>query len=263
MDFSHFYRSQWLFFDLDDTLWDFFKNSELSLRHVFSTFNEINGAFPSFEEFSEVYHRHNASLWNAFAEGSVTSSLLKTERWRRTLFADADPLEPPEICSVIDREYLHFLSEQPTLVDGAQEMLTNLSKDYMIAVLSNGFIDTQYRKLLFSGLWRFVTRTVVSDEAGFQKPDPRLYEYAVNATGATGTPIMIGDNPATDILGALRAGWCAIWYNPGHKPLPWTDKELRDEGIAPSLFLGSASNMEEVERIIRSTSRRRDLGACR
>ena len=250
MDFAHFSRPRWLFFDLDDTLWDFNKNSEESLRHVFSAFTEINTAFPSFEAFADAYHLHNAALWQAFAEGSVSSARLKSERWRRTLFPGSDPAEPPEICMTIDTEYLRFLAEQPYLIKGAEGMLRRLSKSHMIAVLSNGFIDTQYRKLRFSGLWRFVTRTVVSDEACFQKPDPRLYDYAVKATGATGTPIMIGDNPSTDILGALRAGWNAIWYNPSRKPLPWTEEELREEGIDPSLFLGTVSTMAEVERLV-------------
>lgn len=251
MDLAHFSRPKWLFFDLDDTLWDFHKNSGESLRHVFSMFPEINRRFSSFDEFSKEYHIHNSALWGDFADGKISSGMLKSERWRRTLYPDSNPLSPPDICATIDREYLHFLAEQPGLVDGAEATLSRLSKDFMVAVLSNGFIDTQYRKLKHSGLWRFITRTVVSDEAGFQKPDPRLYDYAVSATGATGTPIMIGDNPLTDILGALRAGWKAIWLNPSGKEFPLSDDDFKEEGINPALFLGSAGNLAEVERLIR------------
>ena len=246
----HFSRPKWLFFDLDDTLWDFKRNSLESLRHVFSLFNEINGVFGTFDEFSDEYHRHNKILWEDFAAGKVTSDKLKTERWRRTLWPMSDPDLPPAACGVIDREYLRFLSEQPYLVDGAEELLGRLSRRCMIGVLSNGFLDTQYRKLRYSGLWRYVARTVVSEEAGFQKPDPRLYKYAVEATGATGVPIMIGDNPHTDILGALRAGWNAVWYNPGELEFPYSEDELRDEGIAQGLYLGSVRSISECEGVI-------------
>lgn len=252
MDLHTFSRPHWLFFDLDDTLWDFNRNSEESLRHVFSFFREINGAFPSFSEFADTYHAHNSALWNDFSEGKVSSQFLKSERWRRTLFPGFDSECHNDTCLTIDREYLSFLASQPFLVEGVENMLRSLSKDYMIGVLSNGFVDTQYCKLSTSGLWRFITRTVVSDEAGFRKPDPRLYQFAVDATGASGIPVMIGDNPLTDIMGALRSGWEAIWYNPDNKAFPLSPDNLEAEGVDTSLYLGSATNANDIERLIRT-----------
>ncbi|MBD5356221.1 MAG: noncanonical pyrimidine nucleotidase, YjjG family [Bacteroides sp.] len=246
MVFSHFTRPIWLFFDLDDTLWDFSRNSLESLHNVFEKFKEINSRFPSFNDFLTLYRLHNSVLWKDFAEGKISSESLKSERWRLTLFPDSDPAATPEICRAIDKEYLRCLACQPHVIDGAFPMLEALSKDYMIAVLSNGFIDTQYLKLKYSGLWKYIARAVVSDEAGYQKPDPRLYEYAVNATGAIGTPVMIGDNPDTDILGALLAGWKTIWLNPCGNRLPLC------RGVDPENFLGSAPDLKEVEKIIRS-----------
>lgn len=250
MFFSQFSRPQWLFFDLDDTLWDFKKNSEETLRYVFSNFKEINSRFKSPESFLDTYHMHNDVLWKDFADGKISSELLKTERWRRTLFANSDPMSPPEICRVIDARYLSILATKPYLTEGAEELLHSLSKKYMIAVLSNGFIDTQYHKLKFSGLWKYITRTVVSDEAGFQKPDPNIYKYAMEATGATGTPIMIGDNPKTDILGALRSGWKAVWYNPYNKEFPLSYNDIISTGINPDLYLGSISHLKELETLL-------------
>lgn len=252
MIFSHFKRPIWLFFDLDDTLWDFKKNSVESLRYVYSVFPDIKATFKSFNDFYDEYHLHNDALWKDFAEGKISSGALKSERWRRSLFPNTNPLSPPNICTEIDREYLQFLAMQTNLVEGAEKILDNLSKDYMIAVLSNGFPDTQYRKLQYSGLWKYISRTIVSDEAGFQKPDPMLYKYAVNATGANGVPIMIGDNPFTDILGALRSGWKAIWFHPRKDELPFSLNSLKREGINPEFYLGSTDKLETVEYLIRS-----------
>lgn len=246
MEFHNFSRPRWLFFDLDDTLWDFKRNSLESLRHVYSIYPEIFGRFPTFEQFVDEYHAHNSDLWIDFAEGKVSSGRLKSERWRRTLFPGSDSEKPVAVCADIDREYLHFLAEQPGLVDGVREVLDNLSRRYMIGVLSNGFLDTQYRKLRHSGLWRYVVRTIVSDEVGYQKPDPRLYKYAVDATGAVGTPVMIGDNPHTDIIGALRAGWQAVWYNPEELEFPYSKEILGKEGIHPGLYLGSIQKISDL-----------------
>ncbi len=250
MVFSNFSRPQWLFFDLDDTLWDFNKNSNESLHHVYEVFPLINQTFESFDVFSDNYHLHNSSLWKDFAAGRISSGSLKSERWRRTLFPKSDPGLTPKVCHVIDQEYLRFLSSQTALVEGATEMLNVLSKSFLLAVLSNGFIDTQYRKLKYSGLWKYITRTIVSDEAGFQKPDTRLYDYAIQETGATGIPIMIGDNPHTDIIGALKAGWKAIWFNPKNESFPYSVKDLIDNGIDPVRFMGKAQNTDEIIQIL-------------
>lgn len=246
-----FIRPSWVFFDLDDTLWDFRSNSMKSLRFVFDKFPEINSRFDSFESFSEVYHIHNSAMWEAFAKGEVSSDHIKTERWRATLFPDSHSDSCLSICRIINDMYLYKLAEYPETVEDASIVLQSLASDHMIAILSNGFADTQYRKINFSGLWKHITRLVVSDEIGIQKPDPRLYEYAVSATGATGIPVMVGDNPSTDILGALRAGWKAIWFNPDRKPSLLSVDFMRYSGIKPDLYLGEAHSLRDAERLIR------------
>lgn len=72
----------------------------------------------------------------------------------------------------------------------------------------------------------------------------------MSETGATGTPLMVGDSVDNDILGALGAGWKAIWFNRTENPFPYTAGQLEAKGIDPSLFLGTAASMSEVEAII-------------
>ena len=54
---------------------------------------------------------------------------------------------------------------------------------------------------------------IVSEEAGYAKPDPRIFRDALKATGlARPEQIMfIGDNPFADIDGAKRFGMRAAW----------------------------------------------------
>jgi len=191
-------------------------------------------------------------MWELHAKGSVTSEFLKTERWRLTLYPDSAPSTPPEICSVINSAYLENLATQPETAKNAEEVLAMLSKEFMIGVISNGFTDTQYKKLSNSGLWRFVSRTIISDEIGIQKPDSRIFDYAIKETGATTTPVMIGDNPETDVLGALKAGWKAIWFNRYGKQFPYNEEELAENGIDPAIFLGTAKDMNEVYALIKT-----------
>lgn len=245
-----FHRPAWIFYDLDDTLWDFSKNSQKSLLHVFEKYDTIRSVFSCYSEFEDEYHLHNARLWREFAQGRVSTPVLKSERWRLTLFPDSDPSDPPAVCREIDTEYLRFLACQPYTVDGALPMLSRLSKRFMIGAISNGFKDTQYRKLSNSGLGRYISRIIISDEAGIQKPDAGIFAYTVSETGATGTPLMVGDSVDNDILGALGAGWKAIWFNRTENPFPYTAGQLEAKGIDPALFLGTAASMSEVEAII-------------
>ncbi len=245
-------RPQWIFFDLDDTLWDFASHSLESLAFIYENFPEPAQRFSTFEEFRDTYHSHNSLLWQLHAAGKISSEFLRSERWRATLFPEAEPTSPPKACATIDSAYLEFLAKHPGTLKGAGKLLRSLSHDYMLGVLSNGFSATQYAKVYNSGLWKRLTRIITSEEIGIQKPNPEIYRYAVAATGAAGTPTMVGDNPDTDIIGALRAGWKAIWLNPLKKVFPYSDSVLLSEGINPELFLGSAECLDEVEKIIRS-----------
>jgi putative hydrolase of the HAD superfamily len=60
-----------------------------------------------------------------------------------------------------------------------------------------------------------------SGRVGIAKPDPRIFAIALAAVGvdaadasavAAAAPIHIGDSWAADVVGALGAGWRAIWY---------------------------------------------------
>ena len=80
-------------------------------------------------------------------------------------------------------------------------------------MVSNGFSGVQERKLKNASLE--VDVVVLSDEIDINKPDRRLFDYALQKSGATAEEsLMVGDNPLTDILGALSAGWQAILFNP-------------------------------------------------
>lgn len=232
---------KWIFFDLDDTLWNFTANSAVSLRKLYEISPILRKFFKDVDEFISIYHHHNAILWQLYAQGKVTTRELKLERWRRTLATHTFEVLTA-VCEELERNYLDILAEGQEKIEGVFEMLENLSNNYLIGVLSNGFTKTQYKKLRFSGLDRYITRIIVSEEIGVNKPDSRLFEYAVRETGATAPLLMVGDNPEVDVFGAMKAGWYAVWYNPSGKEFPYSREQLIEEGINPDLYLGSIEN---------------------
>lgn len=242
-------RVPWIFFDLDDTIWNFSANSTLSLHKLYEISPILRKLFKYPDEFIDIYHLHNATMWDLYSRGEVTTSQLKIERWRRTL-ATRQFEVLTAVCEELDRTYLDILAQQQEMIPGMKEMLARLSKKYMLAVLSNGFSKTQYKKLHFSGLERYITRTIVSEETGFNKPNQKLFEYAIRETGATGPYLMVGDHPDTDVLGAIKAGWYAILFNASGRPFPYTPEDLKTMGVNPDLFLGETDNSKDLERKI-------------
>lgn len=202
----------WIFFDLDDTLWDFSASSMAALKILYGESRILQMAYASFDLFSESYHILNSSLWKLYHANAISRDYLQYERFARLLDGIETHEKARKDAIRLNSRYLYILSGFPTLIDGAGEVLEILRKQYLLAVLSNGFIDTQYRKMRSSGLDRFITRTIVSDEIGIQKPDKRIFDYAVRETGSH-NPILVGDNPDADIRGAIDAGWSAIFID--------------------------------------------------
>lgn len=87
-------------------------------------------------------------------------------------------------------------------------------KGYRLHLCSNGFHEVQYRKLRSSGLEKFFTTVILSEDADANKPRKEFFDYAFEKTGAKPeTTIMIGDNYRTDIVGAMNADLDTILFN--------------------------------------------------
>ena len=239
----------WLFFDLDDTLWNFTANSAIALRKLYEISPILKKLFKNIDEFIDIYHVNNQLMWDYYAQGKVTTNQLKVERWRRTL-ATRQFEVLTAVCEELDRNYLDILAEGEEMIEGVEDLLKKVTKHSLVAVLSNGFTKTQYKKLRCSGLEKYVTRTIVSEEIGINKPNPKLFEYAVQETGATAPLLMVGDNGETDVYGAMKAGWYAVWYNPTDKPFPKSEEEMREEGVDPALLIASVKTMRELEEVL-------------
>ncbi len=83
-------------------------------------------------------------------------------------------------------------------------------------IVTNGS-KNQHIKCRAAGLDQLAPFIIVSEEAGYAKPDPRIFRDALKATGLTSPEqiMFIGDNPVADIDGAKRFGMKAAWIRRG------------------------------------------------
>lgn len=201
-----------LFFDLDNTLWDFKTNSFHALQFTFNHFQLDKGTL-DFQTFYEVYSQHNDHLWDKYRKKEIKKKELTRLRFQLTLgdlgLSGIDPEE-------MNDRYLQEMPRQTFLIDGAEELLKKLKKaGYRLFIITNGFVEVQHKKLESSGLKPFFDKVFISEELKVPKPGREIFEYAIKSTNAKkSNSLMIGDDWEVDILGALHAGIDAIYYSP-------------------------------------------------
>ena len=102
-----------------------------------------------------------------------------------------------------------------SVLPGVPEALGILKTDgYQLIVVSNSD-GTVEESITNPGLRPYLDAVVDSHWAGFEKPDPRLFKYALDMAGATPEEtIHIGDIYDVDITGARSAGIHAMLLDP-------------------------------------------------
>jgi putative hydrolase of the HAD superfamily len=104
------------------------------------------------------------------------------------------------------------------LVPFAKELLDYLYPKYPLTIVSNGFVEVQYKKLHSCRIEQYFSHVVLSEAAEALKPDKRIFEYALQLNNAIAAEtIMIGDSYESDIRGARNAGIDQIYFNPNPK----------------------------------------------
>ena len=181
-----------IFFDLDNTLWDFDRNSHDTLVELYEKYNLSGLGVPSFEIFHEKYKERNAMMWEQYRLGKIDKAMLRDQRfsltfWDMGLDAELAPKELPD-------EYLRLSPQRKHLFPHAHEVLSYLQDKYVLHIITNGFEEAQHIKLEASDLTKYFSEIIISEHTGFRKPDIRIFDYS--STRANAKPsecLMIGD----------------------------------------------------------------------
>lgn len=198
-----------LFFDLDRTLYDFDANNRNTLYHLYRHYRLWSIRGQGFDEFFKAYRPINFSLWEQYKKKELTKPELNHLRFALT-FKELGIKE--DIAGSFAAEYLRLSPLQTRLMPGAHETLMSLHGKYGLHIITNGFEEIQYQKLERCGLTNYFDTVITSEAVGVQKPDGKIFRYALEKAGATvSESLMIGDDPVSDILGAKQLGMDQIW----------------------------------------------------
>jgi putative hydrolase of the HAD superfamily len=214
-----------LFFDLDETLWDFKRNSYETLHELLGDHSltplGVERAF-----FIERYHYHNDYYWDLFRKGKISRDELRSGRWKKTL--SEFNISDDSLAQKLSEQYLHRLPWKKNLFADTLRVLDYLKARYTLHIITNGFEEVQYRKIETSGLAKYFTHVITSERAGSQKPQREIFLFAFDLTGATvRNSLFIGDSIEADIHGAKAIGMDHILFNP--------EKKLHAENIGKEI----------------------------
>lgn len=208
-----------IFFDLDNTLWDFNSNSRKVISDLFFENNLEVRCGVGFSVFISEYEKINHLLWEKLRNSEITKEQLRSSRFYNSMqFFGYDDYE---LGYKLEEEYVKRSPYQNILLPDAINVLENLHKKYELHIITNGFKEVQYIKLNNCNLINYFSHIFISEEVGYSKPDKRIFDHAVSSVGATkSNSVMIGDDVNVDVNAAKNFGMRAIHFddkcsNPG------------------------------------------------
>lgn len=198
-----------VFFDLDHTLWDFEKNSALAFETIFKK-HEIP---VDLTVFLIHYVPINLKYWEWYKMEKISQTELRFGRFKEAFNAVNYDISEAQI-KLFSEDYIHFLPQYNHLFEGTLELLDYLKPKYRLHIITNGFAQIQSNKLNNSKIDHYFHTVTDSEKAGVKKPNPMIFEYALQAANAKKeNSIMIGDCMDADVNGALNFGIDAILFD--------------------------------------------------
>ena len=159
------------------------------------------------------------ALWSDFPGDAPELEYLRSWRAAYRLGAWQAALERFEIR---DRSLAQELADAfPALRADTHEVfpdavpcLRRLARECRLAVVTNGVLDNQMRKIAGAGFGGLLEQVFVSSEFGCGKPSPAFFGHVLRTLNIAGLNcVFVGDSLRNDILGAGTCGIASVWVN--------------------------------------------------
>ena len=231
-------------FDLFDTLVLFHRERlpEVSVngRVMRSTAGHLHAAFRPFAPGVELPVFVDALFWSwkeaERIRGESHREVAAPERFgmlfeRLGLVASRVPAEARDLLLATHMRELSRVVECPS---HHAPLLAELRQRYRLAVVSNFDYAPTCRAILDrEGIAPLFETVVISDEVGWRKPKPVIFETALDRMGLRpAEALFVGDRADIDVIGAHGVGMPTVWINREASGLPEDiqapDFEIRD-----------------------------------
>lgn len=198
-----------ILWDVDATLLNFELAEKAAMEKCFSTF----GMGECTKEMLSRYSKINRSYWQRLERGELTKPEVLVGRFEEFFAKEGLPVEKAK---AFNEEYQVRLGDTVFFNDNAYELIQELHGKVRQAIVTNGTVVAQKRKLEKSGLNNLITDVFISDEIGAEKPNPKFFEKVWEQLGPCEKDevMIVGDSLTSDMQGGNNAGILCCWYNP-------------------------------------------------
>lgn len=195
--------------DVDATLLNFELAEKAAMEKCFSMF-EMGECT---QEMLSRYSKINRSYWQRLERGELTKPEVLVGRFEEFFGKEGIPVEK---AAAFNEEYQVRLGDTVFFHDNAYELIKELQGKVKQAIVTNGTVVAQERKLEKSGLNKLITDIFISDRIGAEKPSPKFFEKVWEQLGPYKKEevMIVGDSLTSDMQGGNNAGIRCCWYNP-------------------------------------------------
>ncbi len=176
----------------------------------------------AFDDFHAALEHTNREL--AAERAREGREIASRERFRRALErAGLDAgAGVPELAEALSLRHMELLAGASDIPRAHLAFLSQLSADYRLALVSNfDHAPTAHAIVARDGASELFEHVVISDEFGWRKPNPRIFEHTLDALGITAREaLFVGDSIDDDVRGAHAAGLDVAWVNARGEALP-------------------------------------------
>jgi FMN phosphatase YigB (HAD superfamily) len=198
--------------DLDDTLFDHYRATRLSLERVVA-------GDPAFTTWTlEDVDRCHRDLLERFhlevLAGRLSVDDARVARFH-SLFDMAGAADSARRAVEVARAYRRLYETCWYCVPGAAALLGAVkAAGAAVVIVTNNTVAEQQQKLATLGLAPFVDHLVTSEEVCCSKPEPGIFHEALlRANASAGEAVMLGDSWPSDVEGARSVGVRPVWLN--------------------------------------------------
>ena len=198
-----------LIFDADDTLYDYNKAETYALKNLFEDLG-IN----YIEKYQEIYNEINKKIWEDFEKGLISQRDLKNKRFK-ILFEKLNYIDFDFENINLGEIYQEHLSNADFLFEESLHIIKNLHKKYRLAIITNGLLKVQEKRIRQHEIAKYFEEIVISDEVNMRKPNKDIFDYTLKKMKVEDKTkvLMIGDSLSSDILGGINAGIDTCFIN--------------------------------------------------
>lgn len=219
-------------FDADNTLLDFARSEYEAITDCL-----VSRGLPHDDAVIARYSAINDAHWKMLERGETTRDRLRIDRFAvffKEFGFDCDPVRMAD-------DYMAALSTKSYPMDGAVELIENLTGRCRMFIITNGIALVQNARFNITPMAPHFEGVFISEDVGCAKPEKAFFDHVAShiPNFDSRDALIIGDSLTSDIQGGIQAGIDTCWFNPHGKTAP-----------AGMSITHTIANLNEVEAIL-------------